>query len=121
MPSRWRWILVVTIATVLDLLARFGTPFDFAGVMHVEAVLFPVTGAVLASLLRYEPPTQGWPHAVRVGFAWLFGLGGLRPVLWTLGLSVLAANLATVVVAVAGILIGWFRRRSRRPITSASS
>jgi hypothetical protein len=119
MSSRWRWILVFTAATAIDLLARFATPFDFVRVMHIEAVLFPVTGAVLASLFRYEPSTQGWPHAVRVGFVWLFGLGGLRPVLWTLGLSVMAANLATLIVALAGILIWWLRRRSRRSLTSA--
>lgn len=113
MPSRWRWILVVTAATALDLLGRFGASFDFARVMHIEAVLFPVTGAVLATLLRHEPGTQGWPHAVRVGLVWLFGLGGLRPVVWTLGLSLMAANLATLVVALAGILLWVLRRRQR--------
>jgi hypothetical protein len=119
MSSRWRWILVVTAATAIDLVARFGASFDFARVMHIEAVLFPATALVLAALFRYEPPTQGWPHAVRVGLVWLFALGGLRPVLWTLGLSLMAANLATLSVALAGILIWWFRRRSRRSLTSA--
>lgn len=110
-PASWRWILVVTAATGLDLLARFGASFNLDRVMHIEAVLFPATGAVLATLFRYEPRTQGWPHAVRVGLVWLFGLGGLRPVLWTLGLSLMAANVATVVVALAGILIWVLRRR----------
>lgn len=118
MSIRWRWILVVTAAGAVDLLARFGTSFDFSRVMHIEAVLFPVTGAVLATLSRYEPPTRGWPHAVRIGLVWLFGLGGLRPVLWTLGLSVMAANRATLFV-LAGTLIWWLRRRSRRSLTSA--
>lgn len=119
MSSRWRWTLVVTTATALDLLARFGASFDFVKVMHVEAALFPVTAVLLATLLRYEPPTQGWPHAVRLGLVWLFGLGGLRPVLWTLGLSLTAANLAALIVALAGILAWWLRRRSRRSLTRA--
>jgi hypothetical protein len=119
MPSRWRWILVVSTATALDLLARFGTSFSFARVTHLEAVLFPFTAAVLALLIRYEPSTQGWPHAVRVGLLWLFGLGGLRSVLWTLGLPLMTANIAVLVVAVAGIVSWWLRRRSRRSLTSA--
>jgi hypothetical protein len=110
MTSRWRWILVVTTSTALDLLARFGTSFSFAGVMHLEAVLFPLTALVLAALIRYEPSTQGWPHIVRVGLLWLLGLGGLRSVLWTLGLPLMTANIAVLVVAVAGILIWWLRR-----------
>jgi hypothetical protein len=119
MSSRWRWILVVIAATALDLWARFGASFNFARVMHVEAVLFPITGAVLATLLRHEPSTQGWPHRVRLGLVWLFGLGGLRPVLWTLGVPLMTANFATLVVALAGILMWWIRRRSRRSLTSA--
>jgi hypothetical protein len=113
MSSRWRWILVIAVATALDLLARFGAAFNFARVMHVEAVLFPLTGAVLAALFRYEPITQGWPHGVRVGLLWLFGLGGLRPLLWTLGVPLMAANLATLGVALAGVLVWVLRRRQR--------
>jgi hypothetical protein len=119
MPSRWRWILIVIAATALDLLARFGASFDFDRVMHIEAVLFPVTGALLATLVRYEPSTQGRPHAARIGLVWLFALGGLRPVLWTLGVSLMWANRATLAVALAGILVWWLRRRSRRSLTSA--
>ena len=117
MSSR-RWILVVIAATALDLWARFGTSFNFARVMHVEAVLFPITGLVLATLLWHEPSTQGWPHRVRLGLVWLFGLGGLRPVLWTLGAPLMTANLATLIVALAGTLMWWIRRRSRRSLTS---
>jgi hypothetical protein len=119
MSSRWRWSLVVTAATAVDLLARFGAPFDFDRVMRMEAVLFPVTAAFLATLLRSEPSTQGWPRRVRLGLIWLFGLGGLRPVLWMLGVSLMAANLATLVGALAGILVWRVRRRDRRSLTSA--
>ena len=114
MASRWRWTLIVAAAAALDLLARFGTAFDFGRVMHVEAILFPFTGLGLAALLRSEPKTQGWPHAVRVGLVWCFALGGLRPLLWTLGLPLMVANIATVVVLLGGIL-GWvLRRRGQR-------
>lgn len=113
MTSRWRWILVVTATTGLDLVARFAAPFDFARVMHVEAVLFPVTGIVLALLLRSEPGTQGWPNRIRLGLVWLFGLGALRPLLWTLGAPVMAANLTTLGVVLVGIL-AWALRRRRR-------
>jgi hypothetical protein len=119
MSSRWRWIFVVMAATSLDLLARFGAAFSFARVMHIEAVLFPVTGAALATLFRYEPGTQGWPRTIRVALVWLFGLGGLRPVLWTVGVPLMAANITTLVVALTGMMIWWFRRRSRRSPTSA--
>ena len=119
MPSRWRWVLVVTAATALDLLARFGVAFDFERVMHTEAVLFPVTATVLAALLRHDSNARGWPHAARVGLVWFFGLGGLRPVLWTLGLPLMAANLATLFVALAGLLLWVVRRRHRRSLTTA--
>src|SRR5678815_5515264 len=97
MFSHWRWLLVVIAATALDLWARFGALFNFARVMHVEAVLFPITGLVLAILLRHEPSTHGWPHRVRLGLVWLFGLGGLRPILWTLGAPLMTSNLATLI------------------------
>lgn len=113
MPSRWRWILVVTAASGLDLVARFASSFDFGRVMHVEAFLFPVTGVVLAWLRRSEPGTQGWPNRARVGLIWLFGLGALRPLLWTLGAPIMAANLATLGVALVGILVWALRRRHR--------
>lgn len=105
MTSREHWILVVTATTSLDLLARFAASFDFGRVMHVEAVLFPVTGIVLASLLRSEPRTQGWRNAIRVGLVWLFGFGALRPILWTLGMPLMAANLAALGVAVVALLV----------------
>jgi hypothetical protein len=105
MTSRWRWILVVTATTGLDLVARFAASFDFARIMHVEAVLFPVTGIVLALLRRSEPGTQGWPNRIRLGLVWLFGLGALRPLLWTLGAPLIAANLTTLGVALVGILV----------------
>lgn len=114
MTSRWRWILVVTAATGLDLIARFGAPFDFARVMHVEAVLFPVTAIVLALLRRSEPGTQGWPKRIRLGLVWLFGLGALRPLLWTLGAPLLAANLTTLGVALVGVLVWALRPANGR-------
>jgi hypothetical protein len=119
MASRWRWILIVAVATALDLLARFGTAFDFARVMHVEALLFPITALVLAALRRSEPRMSGWPHAVRVGVVWCFALAGLRPLLWTLGLPLMVANLASVVVLAGGILRWGLRRRARRRIERA--
>jgi len=103
MTSRGRWILALGIATAVDLAARFATGFDFGRVMHVEAALFPLTALSLATLLRHEPRTHGWPHALRVGLVWLFGLGGLRPLLWTLGVPLMTANLATLVAGVAGL------------------
>jgi hypothetical protein len=113
MRARWRWILVVTAATAVDLLARFGLPFSFARVMHVEAVLFPLTAVVLARLLRREPDTTGWTQALRIGLVWFFALGGLRPVLWTLGLPLMAANIATVATAALGVVAWMIQRRHR--------
>lgn len=113
--SRWRWILVVTAATGVDLIARFVAPFDFARVMHVEAVLFPVTATVLALLRRAEPGEQVWPKRIRGGLVWLFGLGAVRPLLWTFGAPLLTANLTTLGVAVVGIVVWALRRRRRDP------
>lgn len=115
MPSRWRWILVVTGATALDLLARVAAAFDLGRVLHIEAVLFPVTALVLATLLKYDQSARPLPHAVQVSLVWLFGLGGLRPVLWTLGLPLMVANFATLVPAVVGIVVWRLRRRHRMP------
>ena len=106
-----RWILVVAGAAVLDLIARFAAPFDFARVMHVEAFLFPLTAAVLLTLLRAEPRHHGWPRATKVGLVWLFALGGLRPVLWTLGAPLMWANLATLVPLLVAVVIRFARRR----------
>jgi hypothetical protein len=113
MPNRWRWALVLAAATALDLLARFATSFDFGRVMHAEAVLFPVTGIALAILLRRDPGTRPWSHTIRVALVWLFALGGLRPVLWSLGAPMMAANLATLFTALVG-LVAWIVRRRRQ-------
>jgi hypothetical protein len=113
-PNRWRWVLILAAATALDLVARLAARFDFSRVMHVEAVLFPVTGIALAVLLRRDPGTRTWSHAMRVALVWLFALGGLRPVLWSLGAPLMAANLATLLAALVS-LVGWFVRR-RHPV-----
>lgn len=111
MTSRWHWIVVVTSTTALDLMARFGAGFDFARVMHTEAVLFPGTALALAAFLRYEPPTLGWSRRIRVGLTWLFGLGGLRPLLWSLGVPLMFANLVALLGGLIGMLVWVLRRR----------
>ena len=112
MTTRWRGTLIIAGATALDLLARFGSAFDFDRIMRVEAVLFPVTGIVLAALAWHEPRTPGRGHGFRVGLAWFFTLGGLRPLLWTLGLPLMAANLSTLGAAlVTGAILIMRRRR----------
>lgn len=98
----------MTAATGLDLIARLATSFDFARVMHVEAVLFPVTGIGLGLLRRAEPGTQGRPNRIRLGLVWLFGLGAVRSLLWTLGAPLMAANLTTLGVGLVGIVV-WAR------------
>jgi hypothetical protein len=120
MPSRWRWLLVVTGATALDLLARFARPFDFRQVMHVEAALFLVTAFALAILLRSERPMTGWPYGARVGLIWFFGLGSLRPLLWTLGLRLVIANLVTLAAGLAGVVVLVLRRWRRVPLPNSS-
>jgi hypothetical protein len=118
MPARWRWILVLAVTTALDLLARFSLPFDFARVMHIEAALFSLTAVALGLLLRSEPRSHGWPRALKLGLIWLFALGGLRPLLWTIHVPLLSANLATFLVALVGVLI-WVARRRRRRVDAA--
>lgn len=119
MRSRWRWILVLAVTTALDLLARFGLPFDFARVMHIEAALFPLTAVALGLLLRSELPSHGWPRALRLGLVWLFALGGLRPLLWTIHVPLLWANLATFLAALVGVLI-WVAQRRRQKFHAAT-
>lgn len=111
MTSRWRWIGVIAAATGIDLVLRFLGGFDFRRVMHGEAVLFPLTGLALARLLQTDPRTHGWRRALRLGLVWLFCLGGLRPLLWTLGLPLLVANLATLAVPVVAVPVWLLRRR----------
>ncbi len=103
---------MITATAALDYLVRVATAFDFAQIMHTEAILFPLTTIVLALLLRSEPRAQGWRHGLRVGLVWFFGLGSLRPVLWSLGASLMVAN----VVAIGGVVVGlivWAVRRRR--------
>jgi len=116
MTSRTRWVLAVSAAAALDYGARVATAFDFAGVMHAEAILFPLTTIVLALLLRSEPRAHGWRHGIRVGLVWAFGLGALRPVLWSLGAPLMAANLVSIGGLVAALLV-WAVRRRRTPAT----
>ena len=118
MSYRWRWILTIAAAAALDLAARFGTAFDFGRVMRVEALLFPATATVLAILLHRDPGRPIWPRVLRVAFLWLFALGGLRPVLWTLGLPLMAANLGTLLAALVGLAV-WRIRRRRSASASA--
>lgn len=111
MTSRWRWTLIVAGAAAVDLLARFGSSFDFDIILPVEAVLFTVTGVVLAALLWHEPRARGWRHGLRVGLVWSFLLAGLRPLLWTLGLPLMTANVVTLGVALVGAAVWLLRRR----------
>jgi len=115
MRPRWRWILVIATATAVDLLIRFAGPFDFRRVMLREAVLFTATGLVLAGLLRFEPMKRGWPRTTRVLLVWFFLLGGLRPILYSLGVPLMAANLTTLIVALGGLAVWLLRRRRQRP------
>ena len=112
MTARWRWTLIIGGAAALDLLARFGSAFDFDRIMRVEAVLFPVTGILLGALAWHEPRAPGRRHGFRVGLAWFFLLGGLRPLLWTLGVPLMAANLASLGAALA-VGAAWMLRRRR--------
>jgi hypothetical protein len=98
------WIICVATAG-LDLLARFGGGFDFARVMYIEAGLFPTTAFALA-YLHWRQPCK--PRAFRVtltALIWLFALGSLRPLLWTLGAPLVAANVAGIVVAIGAVLV----------------
>ena len=114
MTSRTRWILVIVATAALDYLARTATSFEFARVMRAEAILFPLTTMVLALLLRSEPKAAGWRHGLRVGLVWFFGLGALRPVLWSLGASLLVANVVSIGgVVVAPIAWGLYQWRHR--------
>jgi hypothetical protein len=119
MTPRWRWISIVAGATALDLVARFGAPFDLARVMHTEAALFPLTALVLGLLLRSEPSLPRWPRMTKVALVWVFALGGLRPLLWTAHVPLLWANVAALVAALTGLTLSLVRRRRAAPRTSA--
>ncbi len=112
MTSRTRWILVIVATAALDYVVRIATSFDFARIMHAEAVLFPLTTMVLATLLRSEPRAQGWRHGLRVGLVWFFGLGALRPLLWNFGAPLIVANVVSIGGVVVALII-WAVRRWR--------
>ena len=108
----WRWFLGVAAVTGLDLVARFVSGFDFGRIMHVEAILFPLAALTLAALRRADPGERPWSRAIRLGLVWLFALGGIRPLLWWLGVPLMAANLATLAAALVA-LVAWRLRRRR--------
>jgi hypothetical protein len=91
---------------------RFGSGFDFGRVMRAEALLFPITAIALAGLRRADPPMHGWPSRTRLFLLWLFAVGSVRPILWSLGVPLMAANLATAGVGVVAIVAA--RRAGRR-------
>ena len=109
--ARISWI-VCAVATCVDLLARFGGDFDFARVMHIEAVLFSGTALTLAYLFRRDPSTLPRHRTVSLALAWLFALGSVRPLLWTLGAALVVANLSALVVAISAA--GWWLLKYRR-------
>jgi hypothetical protein len=109
--ARISWI-VCAVATCVDLLTRFGGDFDFARVMHIEAVLFPGSALTLAYLYRRQPSKLPRHRRISLALAWLFALGSLRPLLWTLGAPLVVANLAALVVAVCAA--GWWLLRYRQ-------
>ena len=111
MKTFWTWMVVFGAATAVDLLFRFGMPFQMTRILRVEAVLFP--GAALAFLILYrkKPGKQGFGRKLQIVTIAGFFLAGLRSGLWASGLPIGTVNI--VVVAVTFLVWSGFRIRRR--------
>jgi len=108
--------LLLGVIVAIDLTARFGGVFDFARAMHVEAILFPVAAVATAGLSRKHTGGPRWARAAQVSIAWLFAVGGVRPILWSFGVPLELANLVTLITGIAAAAISLaIRRVSQRP------
>jgi hypothetical protein len=114
MESRTQLAVVLTLTVAADLIIRFGTPFDFARVMHAEAILFTVTTGVLLFLHRRKAVIEGrqdrW-RAILVGF---LALGAMRCILWTIGVPLVGANFGTLGALGVVVLVGGLTRGRRK-------
>jgi hypothetical protein len=110
-----QWSGIVAIATILDLTARFGRPFDLTRVLRVEALLFPITGLLLLFLMQRGARLAGWRRGLQWTLIASFFLAGLRSALWALGIPVMVANGTLLVIAVLVLAVLVLRRwRFRR-------
>jgi hypothetical protein len=117
MKLRIQLAVIITLAVVIDLIARFVVIFDFARVMHAEVILFTVTTGALILIFRRETghdATKSHWRALLVGF---FALGDLRCILWSSGVPLAFANFGTLVVLIVAILV-WVIVRRRRNVKS---
>jgi hypothetical protein len=91
---------------VLDILGRVALAFDMPRIVAVEAGLFFAACLLMGVIVtRYQSASGLLARTERV-LAVVFGLGGVRAVVWTISGSVMAANLVTFVAAVA-LVIGY--------------
>lgn len=107
-----RVFLVVLVAALLDLAARFLLSWDFALVLLVEGVLFLAACATILGLERTVREASARGRWLRRGLAAAFGLGGLRSLSWGLGASVMVANLVALGAALV-LAVLWWRARHR--------
>lgn len=110
MKTFWCWGAIVGGATLLDLLVRFGLPFDMTRVLVAEAVLFPATAFAFLLLMRRSPGREGLPRMFQIFLIGGFALAGLRSGLWAAGLPVGIANLLVLAAAI----LAWSGFRLRR-------
>jgi hypothetical protein len=108
-PSVAIWLLVIALATIVDLLIRIETDFDMPRVLAGEAILFLSTAAVLAALRFRWPAAASGGRAWQTVLVWSFGLAGIRSGLIAAGLPILWSN--SIPVAIALLRYGAHRRK----------
>ena len=110
MTTFWKWMAVFGAATAVDLVVRFGMPFQLTRILWAEAVLFPVAALAFLFLYREKPGETGFRRRFQIVMIVAFLLAGLRSGLWAFGLPIGTVNIA---VLVATFLV-WAGFRIRR-------
>lgn len=115
MRTALKWSSVILAATAVDLLARFGGPFNLTRILWIEALLFPAVGIGLIALLKKNPRLSGFKRRVQVLIIASFFLAGLRSGLWASGVPVGRANMVVLFAAVLAWIGFRINRGRKRP------
>jgi hypothetical protein len=116
--SKWKrrlpsWMVVVGVAAVIDLAARFFIPSSMPFVLVFESVIFATASVSLIRPVVQKLELTGFRRKLHMWLAAAFALGAIRSGMWGFGVPVEYANLTIFLLGLAGVAATYLRRKRK--------